>query len=145
MNTVHVERDGELQPVEIDPDHLSIDVSNLDNELCQAGRMIYEYGVIEAECRLRVSRLETFLENTRAKLDGEIRTKYVNSGIKVTEAKIDAEILQSDTYQEVANHLAFANKDAITMKWVMSALTHKSENLRALAYREGQSIKADRG
>lgn len=145
MTTVHVERDGELLPVEINPDHLSIDVSNLDVELCQAGRMIYEYGVIESECRLRVSRLETLLENTRAKLDSEIRSKYVKEGVKVTEAKIDAEILQSEAYQSVADHLAYANQDAISMKWVMSGLTHKSENLRALAYREGQSIKADRG
>ncbi|SRR5258706_5818645 len=145
MTTVHIEREGQLLPVEIDPNHLSIDMSVLDAELCQVGRMIYEYGVIEAECRLRVSRLETHLDNTKARLDSEIRSKFVNAGVKFTEAKVESEVTQSDAVQEFSSHLAFANQDAITMKWVMSALVHKSENLRALAYREGQSIKADRG
>ncbi len=143
MKTVLVEREGQLLPVEIDPNHLSIDPSVLDMELCQIGRMIYEYGVIEAECKLRVSRLETFLDNTKARLDGEVRSRFVNAGVKFTEAKVESEVLQSPDVHYLADQLAFANQDAVTMKWVMSALIHKSENLRALAYREGQSIKAD--
>jgi hypothetical protein len=142
---VHVERDGELFPVEIEPNHLSIDPSILDGELCQIGRMIYEYGVIEAEVKLRVARLENYKDDVMSRTDSEIRTKYVNAGVKFTEAKVESEVLQSDTYKQCAEQLALANSEAITMKWVMSALTHKSENLRALAYREGQSIKADRG
>jgi hypothetical protein len=145
MATVHVERDGQLLPVEIDPNHLSIDPSALDIELCQVGRMMYEYGVIEAEVKLRVARLENYKDDIMSRTDSEIRTKYVNAGIKFTEAKVESEVLQSTDYKECAEQLAFATSEAITMKWVMSALVHKSENLRALAYREGQSIKADRG
>jgi len=145
MTAVHVEREGQLLPVEIDPNHLSIDMSVLDVELCQVGRLIYEYGIIEAECRLRVARLETYLDNTKAKLDSEIRSKFVTAGVKFTEAKVESEVTQSDVVQEISSHLALASQDAIIMRWVMSALVHKSENLRALAFREGQSIRADRG
>src|SRR3990172_1137596 len=114
MNTVHVEREGELLPVEINPDHLSIDPSELDKELCQVGRMIYEYGVIEAECRLRVARMKTHLDSTKARLDSELRSKFVLAEVKFTEAKVESEVTQSEQVQEASSRLAFAEQDANT-------------------------------
>lgn len=141
---IYLERDGDLEPVELDPQAFSVDESELDRELCTMGRLIFEYGTIEAEAKMRVGRLEAEKERLGAVLDTKVRAQFEKTGEKATEARIRNVALQDPIYQDIVQNLIQATTDAATMKWAMTSLTHKSDCLRALAYRETQSMKADR-
>jgi hypothetical protein len=142
--TVYIERDGQFLEVKLNPEAFSIDESELDRELCNMGRIIFEHGTLEAEARLRVGRLDAEKDRLAAVLDSQIRSEFARLGDKATEAKVGHAITINEEYQTVVQALLQAEKDAATLRWSMTALTHKSECLRALAYRENQSMKADR-
>lgn len=144
MTSVYIERDGQLHEVELDPQVFSIDESELDRELCQMGRLIFEYGRLEAEAKTRVGRLDAEKERLGAILDATVRVRFEKAGEKATEGRIKNAVISDAIYQETVQALIQAETDAATLKWVMSSLTHKSDCLRALAYRESASIKADK-
>lgn len=140
---VLIERDNQFVQVPLDTDTFSIDESEIDRELCTMGRSIFEHGTLEAEAKLRVGRLAAERDRLTSLLDAQIRASAV-PGSKLTEAKIGHAIVQDESYQQVVQALCVAEKDAATLRWAMTALIHKSDCLRALAYRENASIKADR-
>jgi hypothetical protein len=144
MRKISVEREGQLVQVELNDQRFSIDESNLDRELCSIGKFIYEYGTLAAETGLRVGRLDAELERLGAVLDAEVRARFLNAGEKATEARVQHAVVLDKQYQAYMQAKLEAEHDQAMMKWAMVALQHKSEGLRALAYRENQSMKADR-
>ena len=142
--TVYIEREGQLLEVKLNPDSFSIDESSMDRELCNMGRIIFEHGTIEAEAKLRVRRLDAEQDRLGAVLDSTVRAEFARLGDKATEAKVGHAITVNEDYQKVVQAKLQAEKDASVMRWCMTALIHKSECLRAFAYRENQSMKADR-
>lgn len=135
--------DGELQQVDLVPDDFGIDETMIDASLCQMGKLILNYGTLEAEVKLREGRLAAELERVAALLDNQIRADFLERGEKATEAKIANTITMNEDYQAYVQALNQARRDVAMMKWAMSALINKSECLRAYAYRENQSLKAD--
>lgn len=141
---VYIERDGQFFELELKDESFSIDESELDRELCTMGKLIFEHGTYEAEAKMRVGRLDAEKERLGAVLDAKYRASFEKAGEKATEGRIKNAVIADASYQEVVQALVQAENDAATLKWAMSSLTHKSDCLRALAYRETQSIKADR-
>ena len=135
--------DGELQQVDLVPDDFGIDETMIDASLCQMGKLILNYGTLEAEVKLREGRLAAELERVAALLDNQIRADFLERGEKATEAKIANTITMNEDYQAYVQALNQARRDVAMMKWAMTALIQKSECLRAYAYRENQSMKAD--
>ena len=142
--SVFIESNGELLQMDLDPNAFSVDDSDLDGELCRIARMIFEYGTVEAETKLRVGRLDAEIERLRSELDVKVRASFLERGEKATEARVAGAIVLDNQFQETTHAYNQAVRDAGVMRWAMTALTHKSEALRALAYRENQSMKADR-
>lgn len=143
QQSVFIDQDGELVEVTLHPEHFSIDESAIDATLCQMGKLILDYGTVEAEVKLRVGKLSADLEHVRAILDKEIRDQLKASDERATEARVQGEIARHETYITYVQALNQAERDAAMMRWVMEALRHKSECLRAYAYRENQSMKMD--
>lgn len=141
--SVYIERDGELEEVSFNADDFSIDETTIDATLCNMGRLILQYGTIEAEVKLRVGRLASELERVEALLDSKVRKELREKGDKATEAAIRHAIIADEDYQNYVQALNQAERDQALMKWAMSALLNKSECLRAYAYRERQSMKMD--
>ena len=143
MPSVFIEQGEEMVEVELNEQDFSIDETVIDATLCQMGKLILNYGQVEAEVKLRAGRLHSELERVKALLDTQVRADFAKSGEKATEAKIAHTITGNEDYQVYVNALNQAERDQAMMRWAMTALIHKSECLRAYAYRENQSMKAD--
>ena len=141
--SVYVEQGDDLVEIELVSEHFSIDESAIDATLCQMGKLILDYGTIEAEVKLREGRLAAELERVGALLDKTVRDDLLAKGEKLTEARVAHGITLDQNYQAYVAALNQARRDVAMMKWAMSALINKSECLRAYAYRENQSLKAD--
>lgn len=141
--SVYIERDGELVEMQLQADDFAIDETAIDQTLCQMGRLILQYGTVEAEVKMRVGRLSAELERVRALLDGQVRAEFIRKEEKATEARIAHGITLNEDYQNYVKALTQAERDQAMMRWAMTALINKSECLRAYAYRENQSMKAD--
>jgi hypothetical protein len=143
MTKVQVERDGTMVEFELDPQHFTIDPSNLDKDLCSIGRVLIEHGEIEAELRLEVARKDAGVDNYAAELDASIRSKAKADGSKMTEAQIKNAILRDAPYQAMLSIHREAERNHNIMRWAMNALTQKADCLRAMAYRERQLIRME--
>jgi hypothetical protein len=137
------EEGTEVVEVTLDEQDFSIDETQIDATLCSMGKLILGYGQIEAEVKLRAGRLHAELERVKALLDTQVRSEFQKSGEKATEARIAHAITTNEDYQVYVQALNQAERDQAMMRWAMTALIHKSECLRAYAYRENQSMKAD--
>lgn len=137
------EEGTEVVEVTLDEQDFSIDETQIDATLCNMGRLILNYGQVEAEVKLRAGRLHSELERVKALLDTQVREKFQATGEKATEARIAHAITTNEDYQVYVQALNQAERDQAMMRWAMTALVHKSECLRAYAYRENQSMKAD--
>lgn len=140
---IEVELDGKMQQFQLSDEDFSIDPSALDEALCNCGRLILQYGELEAQLRLEVARRDTDLEALQAALDLEIRKTAVEKQEKLTEGKIKSLIVVRSDYQEAANKLANSQRNYNLMRWVMSALNARKDALIAMAYRERQLMKAE--
>jgi hypothetical protein len=141
--SVYIEQEDELVEVELQSEDFAIDETAIDRTLCGMGRLILQYGTIEAEVKMRVGRLSSELERVRALLDGEVRAEFTRNSEKATEARVAHSITLNEDYQNYVKALNQAERDQAMMRWAMTALIHKSECLRAFAFRENQSMKAD--
>lgn len=142
--TVYIERAEGFVQIDLDDQAFSIDESELDRELCTMGKLIFDHGTLEAEAKMRVGRLEAEKDRLAAVLDAQYRAAFEKAGEKATEGRIKNAVVADQSYQDVVQALVQATTDAATLKWAMTSLTHKSDCLRALAYRETQSMKADK-
>ena len=140
---VYVEREGELHKFNLDPSHFSIDASALDRDLCSAGRIMLEYGVLEAELRTEVARKEANLDHVVASLDSEIRLKAKQEDNKITEAAIKNRIILAQEYHDALESLRRSRQNHNTMRWAMNALNKKTDCLISMTYRERQLMKAE--
>jgi hypothetical protein len=141
--SVRVERDGEIVVVELNPDHFTIDPSCLDKDLCSLGRVMLDYGEVEAELRTEVARKEAQVAAYYAASDSSLRHKAKTVGEKATENQIKNTILQDETYQALLVGLRQSEMYHGLMRWAMNALNHKGDCLRAMAYRERQLMKME--
>ena len=141
--SVFIEQGEDCVEVELDEQDFSIDETQVDATLCSMGKLILGYGQIEAEVKLRAGRLHAELERVKALLDTQVRADFAKSGEKATEARIAHAITLNEDYQNYVQALNQAERDQAMMRWAMVALQHKSECLRAYAYRENTSMKAD--
>lgn len=143
MPSVFIEQGEEMVEVTLNDQDFSIDETQIDSTLCNMGKLILGYGQIEAEVKLRAGRLHSELERVKALLDTQVRAEFQKNGEKATEARIAHAITTNEDYQNYVQALNQAERDQAMMRWAMTALIHKSECLRAYAYRENQSMKAD--
>jgi hypothetical protein len=141
--SVYIEQEGELVEVELQSEDFAIDETAIDRTLCGMGKLILQYGTVEAEVKMRVGRLSSELERVRALLDSEVRAEFTRNSEKATEARVAHGITMNEDYQNYVKALTQAERDASLMRWVMQALIHKSECLRTYSWREQQSVKAD--
>lgn len=144
VRKVFTKRDDQWVEHTLDPDTFSIDESALDRELCTIGKSIFEYGTLAAEADLWVGSLDAEIKKQHAVLDAKVRADMASRGEKATEAKVTATIAVDKDYLELIKMKLAGEETAALLTWATVALKHKSEGLRALAYRETQSMKADR-
>jgi hypothetical protein len=143
MSKVSVERDGAMVEIELKEEHFSIDPSCLDKDLCNIGRIMLDYGEVEAELRMETARKDAGASAYAATLDRKIRADAKAKGEKLTEATIKNAVVLDPTYQAMLSIHREAEKNHYIMRHAMNALNHKSDCLRAMAYRERQLIKME--
>jgi len=140
---VIIERADGPVAFELRPDDFTIDPSHIDLELCNLGRTMLEYGELETELRLEFERKDAALEKLEADIDMLLRAHFSNTGVKVTEKKLECEIARNVTRLAAVESKAVSNRHWNMMRWAMKALEAKKDCLVALAYRERQLMKAD--
>lgn len=121
----------------------TIDPTALDKDLCALGRVMLDYGEIEAELRLEVDRKDAALERLEADLDTRCRVDLANQAEKVTEKKVEAAINAHPDRLAALDSLAVSRRNWNLMRWAMKALDAKRDCLIAMGYRERQLMKAD--
>lgn len=136
---VQFERDEQLMEIELNPEYFEIDPSRLDYELCTIGRIMLEYGQIEAELKTEVARKKVALEA----LESEV---YANSKASTEKATLDTlrHMVKGDKERlKGTEHYNRSQKNYEVMRSAMLALSKKVDCLIALAYRERQLIKTE--
>lgn len=133
------ENGEELSKVELVNDHFSIDGSCIDKELCQIGSLLVSYGEYEAILQLEVSRNEAHKERVYSQVDAELRKEGDIKG-RLTEGKIKSMITLDPRFVEVVDKLANSRYNYAKIRWAMRALTEKSANLRAQAFRDSKML-----
>ncbi len=121
----------------------TIDPTELDKELCNLGRVMLQYGEIEAELRLEVERKAAALTKLEADLDTSTRLDLSKAGIKVTEKKVESTVSGHMQRINWLESLSKSRRNHNMMKWAMKAIDCKRDCLIALSYRERQLMKAD--
>lgn len=138
---VHVnQEDGNPVAYDFDPKHFSTDDEEIDLELCNIGKLLLNYGEIEAALRFEVGKGEANLERVGALVDADIRNKATE---KLTEPKIKNKVVLSEPYKAAKESVNISRRNHAMARWAMVALQQKSECLRALAYRDRALGRAD--
>lgn len=141
-NKISVEQaNGARAEFELVSSHFSIDPSEMDTALCQIGALLVNYGQIEAELQLEVSRNEADKERAYAIIDNELR-QMSDKGSKLTEARVKSMITLDPRYSEKVDALGRSRYNHAKIKWAMKALCEKSANLRAQAFRDRKLLEA---
>lgn len=141
-NKISVEVDGKRVEYELYPPHFTIDPSRMNDELCNISTLLMNYGMIEAELQLEVSRYEADKERIYAYIDTELR-KMSESGTKLTETRIKSMIQGDPRYKEKVDALGISRYNHSKIKWAMKALSEKSANLRAQAFRDRRILDTE--
>lgn len=139
---VTIETANGAQEFELKDEDFSIDETSIDVELCRMGRLMIDYGHLEAALGLEVERKEATLTQLDAELDAKIRVAAKNSGAKVTESGITAEIRRTKERIFLVETLQNSRRNHNILKWAMRALQGKKDCLIALAYRDRALIKS---
>jgi ribosomal protein L30/L7E len=139
------EEDGKWIEHEVDETIVSIDMSNLDTSLCDMGKLLLQYGIIEAKLKNTVERIDSHLKHIEAQADTQIRHDYKEKGEKITETQIRSLIPQLEDYQTTLKSLHFAKLNHGVARWVTASLNAKKDCLVAVTYRDNALIKAHGG
>lgn len=134
---------GEKKSIRLEPDHFSVDQTNMDLELSSMGKLTLNYGLLETLLRAEVERKEAALERLDAELDSKYRTQGFPDG-KVTETRIAGAVKLAPERSELISSLIESRKNYNLAKWACRALQGKRETLIAIAYRERELLRAER-
>jgi hypothetical protein len=154
MSTIMVERlemiqqDGEdiwvwrPTPVELDVENdFSIDDMELSREICRMGLLLVKYGGLAAELGAELQRKEADLKLVKAQCSGAIRSAAEASGTKMTEGKLDEQVIQRSEYQNSLAQLHILRASAVQVDHYWRSASKKADLLNALAFRQNAEIK----
>ncbi len=139
MKKVQFERGGQLFEFELKPEYFEIDPSNMDHELCTIGRIVLEYGQIEAELKIEVARKKAALEALEARVYRESKLGTEKATMETLKHMVKEDV---DRLGGVESYNKSQENYEI-MRNAMSALSKKIECLIAMSYRERQLIKTE--
>lgn len=122
---------------------IRIDESALDVEWLRQASLTFRYGEHQATMKRIVDRKKEELDLVRAELDKKIRSKPENYRIdKITEAVVQATILQQEDYQEINSELIDARYELEIASAALRALEQKKSALENLVRLNGQNYFA---
>lgn len=129
---------------EIDQSDFVIDESALDAELCTIGKLLLDYGHVEALAKLEVGQAETACEYLWAIMYNKAQGTLSGSGTRgPTVDQISNHVMASEEYQNACKYKNHAVEQHARARWAVLALQQKSEALRTLAYRENRQMKSE--
>ena len=124
-------------------DDIRIDESALDVEWLRQASLTFQYGTHQAKMKRIVDRKKEELDLVKADLDKKIRSKPEHYKIdKITEAAIQATILQQEDYQEINSELIDARYELEIASAALRALEQKKSALENLVRLNGQNYFA---
>ena len=124
-------------------DDIRIDESALDVEWLRQASLTFQYGTHQAKMKRIVDRKKEELDLVKADLDKKIRSNPENYKIdKITEAAIQATILQQEDYQEINSELIDARYELEIASAALRALEQKKSALENLVRLNGQNYFA---
>jgi hypothetical protein len=122
---------------------IRIDESALDVEWLRQASLTFQYGKHQATMKRIVDRKKEELDLVRAELDKKIRSKPEHYKIdKITEAVVQATIIQQDDYQEINSELIDARYELEIASAALRALEQKKSALENLVRLNGQNYFA---
>lgn len=113
----------------------------LDVEICRQGRLMLQYGDIASEMEAMLTRKEEELKFTYAIIASKIRADAEKDNVKLTEAKINEQVIQNSNYQQVLFNVHKCRADALKANKWWKSIVKKTDLLNSLAYRQGQELK----
>lgn len=124
-------------------DDIRIDESALDIEWLRQASLTFQYGTHQAKMKRIVDRKKEELDLVKAELDKKIRSKPEHYKIdKVTEAVVQATIIQQEDYQEINTELIDARYELEIASAALRALEQKKSALENLVRLNGQNYFA---
>ena len=124
-------------------DDIRIDESALDVEWLRQASLTFRYGEHQAKMKRIVDRKKEELDLVKADLDKKIRSKPEKYEIeKVTEAVVQATIIQQEDYQEINSELIDARYELEIASAALRALEQKKSALENLVRLNGQNYFA---
>lgn len=129
-------------PVELDVEgDFSIDELELGPEICRMGKLLVKYGGLAAELGAELKRKEEELKLVRAQCAGAIRSQAESAGTKMTEGKLEEQVIQRAEYQTALAQLHILRASAVQVDHYWRSASKKADLLNALAFRQNAEIR----
>lgn len=119
----------------------SIEEMELSREICRMGLLLVKYGGLAAELGAELKRKEEELKLVRAQCAGAIRSAAEAKGTKMTEGKLEEEVIQRPEYQGALAKLHILRASAVQVDHYWRSASKKADLLNALAFRQNAEIK----
>ena len=119
----------------------SIDEDNLNKEICRMGHLLVKYGDLAARMNTNLKRKEENVKYVQAKVAGVIRSVAESTGAKMTEGKLNEEVIVDASYQQALAELHTMRADALRAEHWWRSIVKKADLLNAMAFRQNAEIK----
>jgi len=130
----------EAEQFDIDGD-FAINDNQVEREICRMGQLMARYGTIAAELEANLKRKEEKIKYVAASLAAAIRSTAETKGTKMTEGKLQEELIQRQEYQDALNGLHGLRADAAKSDHWWRAILKKADLVNSLSYRQGAEYK----
>ncbi len=119
----------------------SMDEGNLASDICRMGHLLVRYGSLAADQAANLKRKEETVKLVRAQVAGAIRSSAEAYGKKMTENKLEEEVVVHTNYQQALGALHVLRADAVKAEHWWRSIVKKADLLNALAFRQNAEIR----
>lgn len=150
METVYVDRmvhDGENWVWKTFPEQLDTESdfriieNNIQAEAIKSSQLMVRYGTLSAELEVNLKREEENAKYVAARVASAIRATAEQNGKKMTEGKVEEELLQNEEYRATLNKLNLVRADALKADHWWRAILKRVDLVIALCHRQNAEIR----
>ena len=126
-----IELEGEVTKVDVD-DMMSVNTEDLTYEFSRQASLLAWTSTLTADAEAEWNAAKRELDETRARIYHDVRMDMLTDGDKVTEARIDAAVVQSSGYLDAAHKESMMKMQYRMLRGILDALDAKGSMLQSL-------------
>jgi len=130
----------EVEVLDTENDFL-IKEDSLNQEICCMGQKLVRYGTLAAEQSANLKRKEENVKHIHARLAGAYRSQAELEGTRMTEGKLQEQVIVDTQYQQALGELHLQRAESLKADHYWRSITQVSSLLNALAFRQSAEIK----